>query len=153
MCTARLKLCAEAWRVKQAVSESDLPPDAEPADLARYVVTVAQGIAVQAAGGAKRDTQPSRGYSATGLADMKQRADRSFDRIYRIMQDFVFLAAEPPKNKSCKSCKSCLRKFVNRGRAVSRFVVGLLEAADVDLLHREHGLHDPSGFFRIRIAQ
>jgi hypothetical protein len=26
MCTARLKLCAEAWRVKQAVSDGDLPP-------------------------------------------------------------------------------------------------------------------------------
>ena len=42
-------------RLKRAQSEGDLSPDANPADLARYVVTVIQGIAVQAAGGATRN--------------------------------------------------------------------------------------------------
>jgi hypothetical protein len=42
-------------RLKRAQAEGDLPRDANPADLARYVVTVIQGIAVQAAGGATRN--------------------------------------------------------------------------------------------------
>lgn len=42
-------------RLERAQTEGDLPPDASPADLARYVVTVIQGIAVQAAGGATRN--------------------------------------------------------------------------------------------------
>ncbi|MFG1643184.1 TetR/AcrR family transcriptional regulator [Amycolatopsis sp. NPDC049252] len=42
-------------RFRRAVDEGDLPPDADPALLARYVMTVANGIAVQAAGGAGRD--------------------------------------------------------------------------------------------------
>jgi AcrR family transcriptional regulator len=42
-------------RFEQAKSEQDLPPAADPADLARYVTTVIQGMAVQAAGGASRD--------------------------------------------------------------------------------------------------
>lgn len=41
-------------RLKQAKSEGDLPPDSDPAALARYVTTVAQGMSVQAAGGATR---------------------------------------------------------------------------------------------------
>ena len=41
-------------RLKRAQAEGDLPRDANPADLARYVVTVIQGIAVQAASGAAR---------------------------------------------------------------------------------------------------
>jgi AcrR family transcriptional regulator len=41
-------------RLKRAQKEGDLPLDADPADLARYVVTVVHGIAVQAAGGATR---------------------------------------------------------------------------------------------------
>lgn len=41
-------------RLKQAKSEGDLPADANPADLARYIVTVLHGMAVQAAGGATR---------------------------------------------------------------------------------------------------
>jgi AcrR family transcriptional regulator len=41
-------------RLKRAQAEGDLPRDANPADLARYVVTVIQGIAVQAASGASR---------------------------------------------------------------------------------------------------
>lgn len=39
-------------RFQQAIHEGDLPPEADPALLARYVMTVANGIAVQAAGGA-----------------------------------------------------------------------------------------------------
>ncbi len=41
-------------RFKRAKAEGDLPADSNPADLARYVVTVSQGMAVQAAGGASR---------------------------------------------------------------------------------------------------
>lgn len=41
-------------RFERAKAEGDLPEDANPADLARYVVTVHQGMAVQAAGGASR---------------------------------------------------------------------------------------------------
>jgi AcrR family transcriptional regulator len=42
-------------RFERARSEGDLPADADPADLARYLATVIQGMAVQAAGGASRD--------------------------------------------------------------------------------------------------
>ncbi len=42
-------------RFARAVSERDLPAEAEPADLARFVATVLHGMSVQAASGAKRD--------------------------------------------------------------------------------------------------
>ncbi len=42
-------------RLERAKSRGDLPPDSNPADLARYIATVIQGMAVQAAGGASRD--------------------------------------------------------------------------------------------------
>jgi len=42
-------------RLEQAKSAGDLPADANPADLSRYIATVIQGMAVQAAGGATRD--------------------------------------------------------------------------------------------------
>ncbi|MBK3575539.1 TetR/AcrR family transcriptional regulator [Streptomyces sp. MBT65] len=41
-------------RFRRAVDEGDLPPDADPELLARYLMTVGNGIAVQAAGGATR---------------------------------------------------------------------------------------------------
>jgi AcrR family transcriptional regulator len=41
-------------RLVRAKAEGDLSPDANPADLARYVVTIIRGMAVQAAGGASR---------------------------------------------------------------------------------------------------
>jgi len=41
-------------RLQRAIAERDLPADANPADLARYVATVTYGLAVQAAGGASR---------------------------------------------------------------------------------------------------
>ncbi len=41
-------------RFARAKSEGDLPADASPGDLARYIVTVFQGMAVQAASGASR---------------------------------------------------------------------------------------------------
>ena len=41
-------------RFDRALESGELPPDANPADLARYVVTVMRGIAVQAAGGASQ---------------------------------------------------------------------------------------------------
>jgi AcrR family transcriptional regulator len=42
-------------RFQRALDEGDLPPDADPGVLARYVVTVSNGIAVQAAAGAGPD--------------------------------------------------------------------------------------------------
>ncbi|MET9553365.1 TetR/AcrR family transcriptional regulator [Streptomyces sp. NPDC006645] len=42
-------------RLRRAVDEGDLSPDADPGLLARYLMTVSNGIAVQAAGGAARD--------------------------------------------------------------------------------------------------
>jgi AcrR family transcriptional regulator len=41
-------------RLRQALAEADLPAGSSPADLARYVVTVMRGLAVQSAGGASR---------------------------------------------------------------------------------------------------
>jgi AcrR family transcriptional regulator len=42
-------------RLDRAKTEGDLPPHANPADLARYLATVYQGMSVQAAGGATRE--------------------------------------------------------------------------------------------------
>jgi AcrR family transcriptional regulator len=42
-------------RFERARAEGDLPADSDTAALARYVVTVIQGMAVQAAGGASRE--------------------------------------------------------------------------------------------------
>jgi AcrR family transcriptional regulator len=42
-------------RFQQAVDEGDLPPGTDPGLLARYLMTVANGIAVQAASGTTRD--------------------------------------------------------------------------------------------------
>jgi hypothetical protein len=41
-------------RLKRAKREGDLPADADPAALARFVSTILQGMSVQAAGGATR---------------------------------------------------------------------------------------------------
>ena len=43
-------------RFERAVRDGDLPADADPADLARYLTTVIHGMSVQAAGGASRPT-------------------------------------------------------------------------------------------------
>ncbi|MFF8592333.1 TetR/AcrR family transcriptional regulator [Streptomyces sp. NPDC015220] len=48
--TARLR-----ERFRRAVTEGDLPPGTDPGQLARYLMTVANGIAVQAASGATRE--------------------------------------------------------------------------------------------------
>jgi AcrR family transcriptional regulator len=42
-------------RLQRAKRERDLPKNADPAELAHYVLTVVRGMAVQAAGGASRD--------------------------------------------------------------------------------------------------
>jgi AcrR family transcriptional regulator len=42
-------------RFERALADGDLPAEADAADLARYVVTVMRGMAVQAAGGASRE--------------------------------------------------------------------------------------------------
>jgi AcrR family transcriptional regulator len=42
-------------RLERAKREGELPPGANPADLARYLATVYQGMSVQAAGGATRE--------------------------------------------------------------------------------------------------
>lgn len=41
-------------RLKRAKREGDLPANADPAALARFLATVMEGMAVQAAGGATR---------------------------------------------------------------------------------------------------
>ena len=41
-------------RLERAIAEDDLPPGADPAKLARYLITVIWGLSVQAAGGATR---------------------------------------------------------------------------------------------------
>jgi hypothetical protein len=41
-------------RLKRAKRDGDLPADADPVSLARYVATVIHGMAVQAASGASR---------------------------------------------------------------------------------------------------
>jgi AcrR family transcriptional regulator len=41
-------------RLIRAKSDGDLPPEANPASLARYIVTMIQGMSIQAAGGATR---------------------------------------------------------------------------------------------------
>jgi AcrR family transcriptional regulator len=42
-------------RLQRAKRENDLPRNADPAELANYVMTVVRGMAVQSAGGASRD--------------------------------------------------------------------------------------------------
>lgn len=42
-------------RLERAVAEGDLPSDADPDDLARFVTAVSHGMSVQAAGGATRE--------------------------------------------------------------------------------------------------
>lgn len=42
-------------RFERAVTEGDLPADADPADLARYVAVLSHGLAINAASGATRD--------------------------------------------------------------------------------------------------
>ena len=42
-------------RLQRAKREGDLPKNADPAEMAHYVMTVVRGMAVQAAGGASRD--------------------------------------------------------------------------------------------------
>jgi AcrR family transcriptional regulator len=42
-------------RLERAKSAGDLPADSDPADLARYITVVIEGMAVHAAGGASRD--------------------------------------------------------------------------------------------------
>ncbi|MFF7679916.1 TetR/AcrR family transcriptional regulator [Actinacidiphila glaucinigra] len=42
-------------RLEKARADGELPADADPGDLARYFITVYQGVAVQAAGGATRE--------------------------------------------------------------------------------------------------
>jgi len=47
--------CALRERFERAKVEGDLAADADPAALARFVMTITQGMSVQAAGGASRD--------------------------------------------------------------------------------------------------
>ncbi len=55
---AALRAAAKAAlrrRLQRAKREGDLPPNADPAELAHYVMTVLHGMAVQGADGASRD--------------------------------------------------------------------------------------------------
>jgi AcrR family transcriptional regulator len=54
-------------RLKRAKKEGDLPADADPAAIARFITTVLQGMAVQATGGAGRK-------ELRAIADMALRA-------------------------------------------------------------------------------
>lgn len=47
--------CRACERFQRAVDDGDLPPETDPGLLARYVTTLAFGIAVQAASGVSRD--------------------------------------------------------------------------------------------------
>ncbi|PZG09185.1 TetR family transcriptional regulator, partial [Micromonospora craterilacus] len=42
-------------RFRRAVEEGDLPAETDPALLAKYVITIGNGVAVQAAGGTEGD--------------------------------------------------------------------------------------------------
>ena len=42
-------------RLERAIAEGDIPPDFDPAGYARYIMTVLEGMSVQAAGGASRE--------------------------------------------------------------------------------------------------
>ena len=61
--SSREELCARrasfekelTQRLERAKAEGDLPGDADPADLARLVMTITQGMSVQAASGARRE--------------------------------------------------------------------------------------------------
>jgi hypothetical protein len=45
---------ARADTLARAEAEGELPPDLEPAAFARYIMTVLEGMSVQAVGGASR---------------------------------------------------------------------------------------------------
>jgi len=62
-------------RLKRAKAEGDLPPDADPADLARYLSIVIYGITIQAAGGATR--RELRSAAALALRSWPQAPDRA----------------------------------------------------------------------------
>lgn len=47
--------CALKARFERAQAEGDLPPEADPASLARFISTVVRGMAVEAASGATRE--------------------------------------------------------------------------------------------------
>jgi hypothetical protein len=60
-------------RLKRAKREGDLPDDADPASLARFLATVIHGMAVEATGGASRkDLQK---VAETALRAFPQRAN------------------------------------------------------------------------------
>jgi len=61
-------------RLERARAAGDLPADADPADLARYVTVVVYGIAVQAAGGASRE-------ELQGVAETALRAWPTSDEV------------------------------------------------------------------------
>jgi hypothetical protein len=41
-------------RLERAIAEGEISPELDPADYARYIMTVLEGMSVQAAGGASR---------------------------------------------------------------------------------------------------
>jgi hypothetical protein len=71
-------------RLKRAKAEGDLPPDADPADLARYLSIVIYGITIQAAGGATR--KELRGAAALALQVGRKGPTQKGDRTARFDQ-------------------------------------------------------------------
>jgi AcrR family transcriptional regulator len=65
-------------RLRRAATEGDLPADADADDLARFVATVIQGMAVQAAGGAGRSEL--RGIAETAMRAWPQGRGRATKR-------------------------------------------------------------------------
>ncbi len=61
-------------RLEDAKASGDLPPEAEPADLARFVLTLTQGMAVQASSGASR--RSLQGVAVLALACWPSRSSR-----------------------------------------------------------------------------
>ena len=63
-------------RFERAVSAGEMSPELDPADYARYIMTVLEGMSVQAAGGASRDgSAQGRRHDVAHLAGLTAHCD------------------------------------------------------------------------------
>ena len=75
-----------AARFQQAISDGDLPPDEDPEDLARFLITLTTGFAIRAADGEPRDALVALAhraltmFPAPNLASQERPACSSFER-------------------------------------------------------------------------